>query len=75
LRQRERELSRVVALVIADHLDVVGYFEGKSGAANGFLSSGSSFCDEDLAALYRAVAGEIRKAMPSLRGTSAEQSR
>lgn len=58
-----RELDRTVALVIADHLDVIGYFEGKNGAPNGFLSSGSKFRDAAFRELYLSVATELSKAM------------
>jgi pimeloyl-ACP methyl ester carboxylesterase len=58
-----RELDRAVALVIADHIDVIGYFEGKNGAPNGFLSSGSGFREPAFRELYLTVATELSKAM------------
>lgn len=64
--KQELELARVKALVIADHLDVVGYFEGKNGQASGFLSSGSHFREPELDALYRAVAGEVGTAIAAV---------
>jgi pimeloyl-ACP methyl ester carboxylesterase len=53
------EVNRVVAFVVADHIDVVGYYPGKDGRPNGFLGSGSDFRDPEFALLYAAVAGEI----------------
>jgi hypothetical protein len=58
-----RELDRAVALVIADHIDVVGYFEGKNGSPSGFLSSGSNFGEAAFRELYLSVATELSKAM------------
>jgi hypothetical protein len=58
-----QEMKRVAALVIADHLDVVGYYLGKDGRANGFLTSGSEFRDPDFDALYAAVAREIARSI------------
>lgn len=60
---RNLELSRVAALVVADHIDVVGYFEGKNGQPNGFLSSGSDFREREFSALYRAIAAHIAPAL------------
>jgi len=61
---REQELARVAAVVIADHIDVVGYYQGKNGAEGGFLSSGSLFRDPEFNALFDCVAAEIRAAIP-----------
>jgi hypothetical protein len=61
------ELDRVAAIVIADHLDVLGYFPTATPFAeaspNGFLSSGSDFRDREFCALYRSVAGQIAKSI------------
>jgi hypothetical protein len=56
------ELSRVATVVVADHIDVVGYYEGKNGQPNGFLSSGSQFRDREFGALYREIAARIAAA-------------
>jgi hypothetical protein len=61
-RFRAEELAHVVAVVIADHLDVVGYFEGENGAPSGYLSSGSSFRERELEQLYACVARALRSA-------------
>jgi len=63
------ELDRVVALVVADHIDVVGYFEGKDGQANGFLSSGSDFRDGQFNELHQAIAQTIET---TIRATAPE---
>lgn len=57
------ELRHVAALVIADHIDVVGYFPLKDGRDNGFLTSGSRFREPELQQLYAAVANEIAQAL------------
>jgi hypothetical protein len=59
----ELELARVAAVVVADHIDVVGYFEGKNGQPNGFLSSGSNFREPEFGAVYREIA---RRLAPTL---------
>ena len=58
-----REVQHVEALVVADHIDVVGYFPGKDGHDNGFLSSGSNFRTPQLEQLYAAVADVIAEAL------------
>ena len=62
------ELERVAAIVIADHLDVLGYFPASTPfaqeAPNGFLSSGSGFRDREFCALYRSIAAQIAKTIP-----------
>jgi hypothetical protein len=60
---RAAELSRIAALVVADHIDVVGYYEGKNGQPNGFLSSGSNFRDREFSALYHVIAARIAPAL------------
>jgi pimeloyl-ACP methyl ester carboxylesterase len=70
------ELQRVIAIALADHLDVVGYYPNNTIAAkprarlrrdgstqNGFLESGAHFRDNELRALYGLVAYEIRRAI------------
>jgi hypothetical protein len=57
------ELARVLAIVVADHIDVVGYFEGKNGQPNGFLSSGSNFREPEFSAVYVEVAKHIARAL------------
>jgi pimeloyl-ACP methyl ester carboxylesterase len=57
------ELDRVVALVIADHIDVIGYYRGASDRDAGFLTSGSGFSDAEFKALYAAVAREVAGAI------------
>lgn len=54
-----REVGRVVALVIADHIDVIGYFPREQGRGNGFLNSGSRFREPALKDLYRTIARRI----------------
>jgi pimeloyl-ACP methyl ester carboxylesterase len=56
------ELSRIAAIVVADHIDVVGYFEGKNGQPNGFLSSGSNFREPELSGVYAEIAKRIATA-------------
>lgn len=70
------ELDRTVAIVLADHLDVVGYYPSNKVSGkptpnrrradgtqqNGFLESGANFRDQQLTALYTLVAEEIRSA-------------
>jgi hypothetical protein len=67
------EVSRVAALVIADHIDVVGYFPGKDGRANGFLGSGSEFREPEFAQLYAAVAREIASSIARVRATPGDR--
>ena len=59
------QLDRIAAVVVADHLDVIGYFPTATPfhkeSPNGFLNSGSSFRDREFCALYRSVAREISK--------------
>jgi len=77
--QMALELDRVVAIVLADHLDVVGYFptndvidqavlsrfsSGKT-TQNGFLESGAHFAEAELRSLYELVALEIQKSIAS----------
>lgn len=57
------ELERVVALVIADHIDVIGYYRGASDRDAGFLTSGSAFGDAEFKALYAAIAQELAEAI------------
>jgi hypothetical protein len=57
------ELERVVALVIADHIDVIGYYRGASDRDAGFLTSGSAFGDAEFKALYAAIAQELAAAI------------
>lgn len=61
----ELQLERIAAVVVADHLDVLGYFPTPTPfaeeAPNGFLNSGSRFRDREFCALYRSVAREIAK--------------
>jgi len=57
------ELDRVVALVIADHIDVIGYYRGAGERDAGFLTSGSDFGDAEFKALYAAVAEEVAAAI------------
>lgn len=57
------ELERVVALVIADHIDVIGYYRGASERDAGFLTSGSDFGDAEFKALYAAIAREVAAAI------------
>lgn len=63
-----REVSRVRAFVVADHIDVVGYYPGKDGRDNGFLNSGAKFRDAEFSALYGAVANEISIAIQGTEG-------
>lgn len=61
----ELQLDRITAVVVADHLDVLGYFPAATPfaeeAPNGFLNSGSLFRGPEFCALYRSVAHEIAK--------------
>jgi pimeloyl-ACP methyl ester carboxylesterase len=67
-QELEAELGRIAALVVADHIDVIGYFPGasetKEYSVNGFLESGSAFRDAQFSKLYRLIAREIGKAIP-----------
>jgi hypothetical protein len=49
--------------VIADHIDVIGYYRGASDRDAGFLTSGSGFGDAEFKALYAAVAREVAGAI------------
>jgi pimeloyl-ACP methyl ester carboxylesterase len=55
--------TRIAALVVADHVDVLGYFPSSARShrdrANGFLTSGSEFREAEFSQLCRAIAGEI----------------
>lgn len=55
--------AHVAALVVADHLDALGYFTPESrvhrARAHGVLSSGSAFGEPEFSRLWRAVAGEV----------------
>jgi hypothetical protein len=62
----DRELARIAAFVIADHIDVIGYFPGMDGKANGFLSSGSNFRQPEFDELYAAVAERIAATIEAL---------
>jgi pimeloyl-ACP methyl ester carboxylesterase len=66
----EREVSRVRALVVADHIDVVGYYPGKDGCNNGFLNSGAKFRDAQFTQLYDAIASEVEASIRSSARTS-----
>jgi len=70
------ELGHVVAFVLADHLDVVGYFPGNpvithsparffehGESQNGFLESGAHFRAPQLQELYQLVAREIQRSI------------
>jgi pimeloyl-ACP methyl ester carboxylesterase len=57
------ELERVAGLVIADHIDVIGYYRGASDLDAGFLISGSAFGDDEFKALYAAIAEEVTAAI------------
>lgn len=61
--QSGHEPARIAALVVADHVDVLGYFPPESrmhrDRARGFLTSGSDFREPQFSALARAVAGEV----------------
>jgi pimeloyl-ACP methyl ester carboxylesterase len=63
----ETQLDRIAAVVVADHLDVLGYFPTATPfaeeAPNGFLNSGSNFRGREFCALYRSVAHEIAKSI------------
>jgi hypothetical protein len=49
----------VRALVVADHIDVVGYYPCKDERDNGFLSSGAKFRDPEFNQLNAAIAQAI----------------
>ena len=65
----EAGLGQIGAIVVADHLDVVGGFPMKAlttehdAAANGFLNSGSQFRGRQFSELYRKIARDIAGAM------------
>jgi pimeloyl-ACP methyl ester carboxylesterase len=77
--QAALELDRVIAIVLADHLDVVGYFpdsqafeharglcrRGSRRSQNGFLESGARFREAQLNDLYAHVALEIQTSISS----------
>lgn len=69
------ELDRVVALVIADHIDVIGYYRGANHRDAGFLNSGSCFGDAEFKALYATMAREIAAAISAASAASAEAHR
>jgi hypothetical protein len=63
----ERGLDQVAAVVVADHLDVVGGFptDGaltRGADANGFLNSGSIFRSPQFSQLYRSIARDVAEA-------------
>jgi hypothetical protein len=68
--EAEAGLDEVAALVVADHLDIVGGFPmddlvlDEGAIANGFLNSGSLFRPEQFSALYRSIARDIAGAIP-----------
>jgi hypothetical protein len=71
-------LREVAAVVVADHLDVLGGFPmahsvTPGSETNDFLISGSEFRSPEFSQLYRAVAKEVRKAMGT-NGATAEGS-
>lgn len=66
------ELDRVAALVIADHIDVVGYYRGAAGSDNGFLTSGSEFGDAEFESLYAAIAEELAVSIAEARAANRE---
>lgn len=80
LARLDVELERVVAVVLADHLDVVGYYPSnqladknrltriieRGTSQNGFLESGAEFRDPELLALYARVAAHIAETSPAL---------
>jgi hypothetical protein len=64
------DLSQVAAIVVADHLDVVGgfpMFTGPDAPANSFLTSGSAFRAPEFSRLYRKIAKDIAGIMPERR--------
>jgi pimeloyl-ACP methyl ester carboxylesterase len=61
------ELDRISALVIADHIDVVGYYRGAAASDNGFLTSGSGFGDPEFESLYAAIAEELEASIAEAR--------
>lgn len=67
-----QEIDRVAALVIADHIDVIGYYRGAADGDNGFLTSGSGFGDAEFERLYAAIAQEIATAISAVRAASRE---
>lgn len=71
--------GHVTALVVADHLDVLGGFPmtsslGTGPAPDDFLSSGSNFRSPEFSELYRAAAAEIAESIESHRATPAPRS-
>jgi hypothetical protein len=56
------DAAEVGAIVVADHLDVVGgfpMFTGEGAPANSFLKSGSDFRSPEFSKLYRMIAKDI----------------
>ena len=64
----QQGLEQVAALVLADHLDVVGAFPmadsnlAEESGANEFLNSGSVFRGREFSELYRSIAYDIARA-------------
>jgi hypothetical protein len=55
-------IQQIAAVVVADHLDVVGAFPrdgGDGSLAHGFLNSGSHFRGPEFSELYRAIADKL----------------
>jgi hypothetical protein len=69
------EIERVAALVIADHIDVIGYYRGAADSDNGFLTSGSSFGDAEFESLYAAIAEELEVSIAEARAAASEPAR
>lgn len=59
----DAELARVAAFVIADHIDVIGYFPDANNTPIGFLHSGSDFREKQFIELYKSIAAELAKSM------------
>lgn len=55
----ERQLKRIAAIAIADHIDVIGYFPHDHRHDAGFLSSGSNFSEAAFGELYQHVAQHV----------------
>ena len=55
--------GKVVGLFTADHLDVVGQYQRVEGGQRrrGWLRSRAGFDDDDFAALWQAIAAQIRQ--------------
>lgn len=69
------EIERVAALVIADHIDVIGYYRGAADSDNGFLTSGSGFGDAEFESLYAAIAEELEVSIAEARAAASEPAR